>query len=39
MKRFWRNKNSGKVYFSYAALMDEARALGNINEYELIIQD
>lgn len=36
MKRYWRNKYSGKVYFSYAALRDETDALGNHNEYELI---
>lgn len=39
MKRYWRNKYSGKVYFSYAAMMDEAEALGNRDEYTLIEQD
>lgn len=39
MKRFWFNKYTSKVYFSYAAMMDEAEALGNRDEYILITQE
>jgi hypothetical protein len=39
MKRYWKNKYTGKVHFSYAVMIDEAEALGNRDEYELIVQD
>lgn len=38
MKRYWKNKYTGKVYFSYAALMDEAKCFGNLDEYELVVE-
>lgn len=39
MKRYWKNKYTGKVHFSYAVMIDETEALGNRDEYELIVQD